>query len=671
MTRILALILALLAGPAAAASVSELAPWLDSLSSADLRAQVEQLPQPSATDEQGRTLLHHAVCDAPERLDLLLEMGVDPRVTNNRGGSPLHRFFRCGHPADKVSLSRVTPRLLNAGALFNERDGRHRTPVHAAIAAMPADSGELDLYRDAAALMIARGAEPGAWDRNGVTPLHLAARKSSTALVEWLIQAGASVNRDDDSGRTALWYAAAGRHNPDVFETLLRNNADPALQPDSGPTTILRAASDEAWRKVYMLLELEPGTGLPEEAASRTLARALWQDAPLPVARALNRAGAAPAQLHDYDGGDLAWRLAELDREKSLDWLLEQGFELNRLPASGYPPLFFASTEATRILLERGADPALASAEDGTPVVSFIDAPERFRTPEPHFSRAKVNQLLDAGYPVNHRDRQNRTALERAVAGNRLWLVERLLEAGADPTLTAGDQPSVIPLALDTGRLPLIRTLMKAVPEFRQRHAGLLGDYIQAGGRDAAVVELLLLKGFDPNRADADGNTAVHWAARQQSWKVLRLLLDNGGDASRVNASGCSLHCYQWRMPQRLRQRLTPEPSGTTSLLQFNLKEKPAAFFALAFSPALLLYLLVVGWRLYRHQSLLRPSAALAVTLPLVLVAATTLFYDCQPCVLPTPWHLPVTAVTAVVILTLLLFRPRRSGHSQNAQSKS
>jgi ankyrin repeat protein len=670
MKRALAL-LVLLAGPAlaGAADVSELSPWLDSLSREDLRAQVAELPSPAATDARGRTLLHHAVCEAPDRVPLLLELGVDPRITDDNGASALHRLFRCGHPADDARLSRTTVRLLNAGALFNERDQRHRTPVHAAVAGMPEDSGRVNHYRDAAALMLARGAEPGPWDRKGITPLHLAARKSSAALVDWLIQMGASVDKQDDRGRSALWYASAGRHNLGVFEALLRHNADPGLTPEQGPSPIRRAAASQAWQKVHLLLELDPDAQLPEEPASRTLAQALWENVPLPVARGLTEAGAAPGKLHQYGGGDLAWRLAEQGQPGKLDWLLEQGFELNRLPDSGYPPLFFASTEATRLLLERGADPALASAENGTPVVAFIKAPERFRTPEPHYTREKVNRLLDAGYPVNHRDRQDKTALERAVAGNRLWLVERLLDAGADPTLTSGEGASVIPLALDTGRLPLIRTLIRSVPDFRERHADLLLHYIKDGGRDRAVAELLLLQGLDPDRTDAEGNTALHWAARRQAWKLTRLLLDNGADPSRVNASGCSLRCYQWRMPGSLQQRLNADAADSNQFRGLRLSEGPVAFFALAFSPALALYLLVVGWRLYRHQSLLRPTLDLAITLPLVLILASTLFYDCRPCLLPAPWQLPATTLLSLLLLGALLFRPARTT-GKNAQQE-
>lgn len=664
MRHTLACILFLLTGAGRAVEVSELAPWLDSIRTADLRAQIRRLPSPSATDDRGQTLLHHAVCDAPERVGLLLELNVDPTRTNNDGATALHRVFRCDPPARR--LKDVVRALLDSGVSPDRADNQGRTPLHAVMAALSVDGAAVKPIREAATLMIERGADTGARDAAGRTPLHLAARHNTEAVIHRLVKAGADVNVTDDRGRTPLWYAAAGHGNTAVFEALLRHGADSAITPVQGPTPLERAAADAAWRKVYPLLELQPDPGLSEALATRTLARALWADAALPVARALVAAGAAPAKLHDHGGGDLAWRLAELDRADTLDWLVEAGFPLNRLPRSGYPPLFFATETGTRLLLEQGADPALASAEDGTPVACFIPAPEPFHRDEPHFTRKKVNRLLAAGYPIHHRDRQNKTALERAVGGNRLWLVKRLLRAGADPTRTSGEAASLVPLALDTGRLPLIRALIAAVPDFRRRHSHLLATYVHQGAVDPAVVELLLLKGLNPNATDADGNTALHWAARYGDWSTLRLLLSNGGDPDITNASGCTLACYHWRMPAELRRRLAPE-TPARQLTRMTLDERPAAFFALAFSPTLMLFVLVVGWRLYRHQAFWGAVIYLVGALVPALVLSATLFYDCQPCLLPPHWQLPTTALVTLALFASLTLRPGRLvGHNRH-----
>lgn len=654
-----ALLLCCLALTANAADVAQLAPWLDSISAEDLREQIEQLPDASATDEQGRTLLHHAVCEAPQRLNLLLEAGVGPAVQDNSGATALHRFFRCGHDAEAARLDQVTAALLAAGAPLDSTDNTGRTPLHAAIAAMPEEDRSVDIHRDAAALMLARGAAPDSADNRGRTPLHLAAEKSSAALVRLLIDAGAAVDAATKAGETPLWLAAAGRHNLDVMEALLEAGADPARQPPEQPPAAQQAAASEAWRKVHLLLQLQPDTELTEKAAGATLARALWEDAPQPVAELLDDAGAEPDQLHEQGGGDLAWRLAELGRTTTLDWLLEHGFELNRLPESGYPPLYFASLPATEILLERDADPTLASAEDGTVLAAFIEPPPRFRQDAPHFTPEKVDRLLAAGYPVDLRDPQGKTALERAVAGDRLWLVQRLLKAGADPRLTSTDAPSVIPLALQHGRLPLIRALIRATDDFHRDHGRLLLNYIRNGGRDPAVAELLLVNEIPPDAIDDRGNTALLWAARRQAWPLVSLLLDYGADPMLTNATGCDLHCYRWQMPETLQARLDPESRETTSLLARPPADGPTPFFALAFAPALVLYILVLGWRLHHHRPLLRPGLVLLPVLAISLITATTLFYNCDPCLVPPRWQLAVTALATLVAYAALLWLMR------------
>lgn len=63
-----------------------------------------------------------------------------------------------------------------------------------------------DFFRDQAAIRDGQDAvAAGAWDvTNGVGPLHLAATKGHTELVEQLLQGGAPVDAPDGDGATAL-----------------------------------------------------------------------------------------------------------------------------------------------------------------------------------------------------------------------------------------------------------------------------------------------------------------------------------------------------------------------------------------------------------------------------------------------------------------------------------
>lgn len=95
---------------------------------------------------------------------------------------------------------------------------------------------------EAAALLLARGADPGATAANPmrVQPLHSAVAGCHPALVARLLAAGAAPDARQEGGFTPLLgAAAAGR--ADLVDPLLAAGADPALTDDQG-----RTAADHA-----------------------------------------------------------------------------------------------------------------------------------------------------------------------------------------------------------------------------------------------------------------------------------------------------------------------------------------------------------------------------------------------------------------------------------------
>lgn len=159
---------------------------------------------------------------------------------------------------------------------------------------------------------------------------------------------------------------------------------------------------------------------------------------------------------------------------------------------------------------------------------------------------------------------------ERLLAATRAGRIEAALAAladGADPETLPGpgdrDQRSLPMLAALLGDLRLLRELIARGVDLNAEHAGLTP--LLAATRDSwhgrpEAVMTLLANGADPRHADAEGNTALHHAARSTDPAVAALLLDAGALLEALNADGFSalgVACASgnWRLAKFLIER--------------------------------------------------------------------------------------------------------------------
>ena len=131
-------------------------------------------------------------------------------------------------------------------ALVETRDLQGCTPLLRAV--------ERDLPRTID-LLLSRGADPGAADQHGVTPLHLAA---SAAVAQALLAAGADVHARDEALLTPL-HDAILEDRREVVELLLDAGAD-LLAVDAKGYTPLRMARDYRLPELQALLEARGAT---------------------------------------------------------------------------------------------------------------------------------------------------------------------------------------------------------------------------------------------------------------------------------------------------------------------------------------------------------------------------------------------------------------------------
>ena len=110
-------------------------------------------------------------------------------------------------------------------------------------------------------------------DKNGMTPVHMAAAFGRVEVLELLFARGGDTNPQDDSGETPL-HLAAGYAHRDAVEYLLAHGADPTIQTIHGDTVLDMAARPErGGERIFIISDGSSGRStLPVTSATHTSA---------------------------------------------------------------------------------------------------------------------------------------------------------------------------------------------------------------------------------------------------------------------------------------------------------------------------------------------------------------------------------------------------------------
>jgi ankyrin repeat protein len=481
---------------------------------------------PTTRDSRfGVNALHLVAIDYSIQSDIIDLLLAHPKVNiddvNQRGRTALHF-------AARVSNVMVVEKLLEKGANPNIGDNEGLTPLHLAARR---DTKTVNIDAILEAQKAKRRHVDEDKSHNGWTALHHAADSSNEIMAEHLIDVGADVNSRDNDGLTPFHVAALKAKNMQIIDSILWKMKDHDMnQYRKDEKLFCCAYRNENLLGAEIVARLKRIDSLKENPKSRIGKKNLHHS---------DRSASAVVMNGFPQLGRL--RITYAKNAQEIDDILKEGnFDINDRDENGEIPLFWAiranNVIAVGLLLERGADPTRRNNNGLTPIQVAVTQEKDFKI---------LDLLLEyEDVDIDDGGQSGYTVLHWAMATSNVTVVDFLLSKGANPNVA--DQNGATPLhvaaycADKTDVLDLILEKEK-VDINRRDKDGQTALHYAVRGKRLDNVDYLLENGADPAIRDENGDTPVHLAATavSQDSAILDLLL---ATEKRDNAGMTALH---------------------------------------------------------------------------------------------------------------------------------
>ncbi|KAM8976881.1 uncharacterized protein RCH25_036078 [Pelodytes ibericus] len=435
--------------------------------------------QPDVSGLDGRTALRAAAWGGHEGpVRALLKAGAQSNLADVEGRTPLMAAAYMGHRS-------VAQLFLEAGADVNRCDCEGRTALAVACLCVPAGHEHPELV----SLLLEHGADPELEDKDGATPLLVAAYEGQAEVAELLLEAGADPDRAGKGRVTPLLAAASGGHAETVRVLLLWGSAADVTDAEGRSALAMAAAAAGGEEAVRVLLD----RGLDEN----------YQD----------WLGWTP--LH--------WAACQ-GRRSSSRALVEGGAKVGITDNEGYTPFLLASEEGhtgcVELLINRSS-PVDQRTSDGRTALCLAALAGH---------RATVELLLRKGANPNIKNRLGKPLLYLLVLEGQIDMAELLLEQGADPEGSDAEDRTALHACCWQGDWEMAHLLLvkgKAQPNASDAekrtplHCAAWRGY-------ANIARLLLENGAFPDAQTSQGATPLCIAAQEGHEELARVLLEEG-----------------------------------------------------------------------------------------------------------------------------------------------
>ena len=454
-------------------------------------------------NEHQTPLMWAATIGNKNAVRLLLQAGADVNIVDNNGSAVFMRSNRTTIPMP--GNIQLNTSLVSYGL----------SPLH--WAAMKDNTHLINS-------LIRQDMSPDITDPNGQTPLMRAAILGQNKAIRTLLNKGADIHARDKNGNTPLMWAVSSSDYPKTVKLLLMHGARIDDKNNEGITPLMWAAALGLNNSVKLLLEKQANPNLLDNKGRSAFTWTV-QNGHLDTTYLLLDSGRGKRKkISFYVPGMFIFNLPEKFEHSGIKLDIEKP-----ISGEGENPLMLAirfnNLSLVKRLIEMGSNINATDIEGLTPITlaALYESSSQI-----------INLLVQAGANVNNQSDEGKDfPLLFAAAYNNKELIEELLKNGANVHLKNID-----------GETPLFRasTLYFQINLIKDMEKdGLTPEPLpqDAAQKHAEIAKILIQHGANVNETNNENKTPLLWAVSLPGHApIVKVLLDAGADIHHQNNKG-------------------------------------------------------------------------------------------------------------------------------------
>ena len=427
--------------------------------------------------------------------EMLLAKDADIFSANKNNNSPLRIALKFvgSDKGDSIHKWLITSRTIKS------KDGSGNSVLHYAAEWQ---------YGKAITSLLAKGADISAKNANGETPLFSAVKTNNPEIIRLIVEGGADLLARDNLGSTVM-HAAVRWEAPDSIDTLFNYGVSVNVQNSTGKSPLAEAVIASKYDIASKLLSYGADPNCSDTNGVTVLMDAIRGKNPDNVSLLLNY-GANP-NVQEINGRNSYHEAAYMGDIEIIRLIRDAGGNpLSRDKQGKTPFSIVLNKDITTIREVLGDSFNITDSDGNTPIHIVVKS---------NGSKELLRILIGEGYPLDTKNADGYTALSYAIEANDVQTALILLENGANPFQMIDKKGrNGVTIALQKGNKTMIANIVK--------YAG--------------------------DKADVQGNTILHYAAKTSSVDIVRTLISYGIDKSVKNNSGDTAYTIatRWKRPE-------------------------------------------------------------------------------------------------------------------------